>query len=104
MTRTDDGEGGFTTAVNFGDFVSVALVKKSESNPIIADKEDVSDSYVATFPKGSFGFHDYFVRVDDGRLFRIITEDPDLTPDCATFDFEQRNAELCDPEMLEAGL
>ena len=91
--RTPDGEGGWTTAWIDSVPFRAAIVLASGIDARIAEKQGVTGVYTVTAdPNVSLEFHDAFRRVSDGQVFRI-TKVNDPTPDVASFQFTQYQAE-----------
>lgn len=91
--RVSDGEGGWTTAWTDGPEFDAAIVKSTGAVALIAEKQGATGVYTVTVSKNvELDFHDAFRRVSDGQVFRITGEN-DPTPDVATFQFNQYQAE-----------
>lgn len=92
-TRVPDGEGGWTTAWADGASFEAAIVLNSGINARIAEAEGVTGVYTVTTDRNvELDFHDAFRRDSDGQVFRV-TKVNDSTPDVATFQFNQYQAE-----------
>lgn len=92
-TRVPDGEGGWITAWADGPEFNAAIVLDSTIEARTAEAEGVTGVYTVTVPKNvSLEFHDAFRRLSDGQVFRV-TKVNDSTPDVATFEFNQVQAE-----------
>lgn len=92
-TRVPDGEGGWTTAWADGIGFEAAIVLNSSINARIAEAEGVTGVYTVTTDRNvELDFHDAFRRNSDGQVFRV-TKVNDSTPDVATFQFNQYQAE-----------
>lgn len=92
-TRVPDGEGGWTTAWADGIGFEAAIVLNSSINARIAEAEGVTGVYTVTTDRNvELDFHDAFRRDSDGQVFRV-TKVNDPTPDVATFQFNQYQAE-----------
>lgn len=92
-TRVPDGEGGWTTAWADGAPFEAAIVLDSSINARVAEAEGVTGVYTVTTDRNvEMDFHDAFKRDSDGQVFRV-TKVNDSTPDVATFQFNQYQAE-----------
>lgn len=91
--RSSDGEGGWVTTWAEGPEFQAAIVLDSSMNARVAEAEGVTGLYTVTTDRNvSLDFHDAFKRVEDGKVFRV-TKINDPTPDIATFQFNQYQAE-----------
>lgn len=92
---TPDGEGGFSYEWADGAPFRAAITKNNSLTARVAEKQGVSEVYTITFDRGiPLAFHDVFKRVSDGAIFRVTSNVTDSeTPDVATFQFGQVNAE-----------
>ena len=91
--RIPDGEGGWTT--QWVDSVSfdAAIVLNSTIDARIAEAQGVTGVYTVTTDRNvRLDFHDAFKRISDGQVFRV-TKVNDSTPEVATFQFNQVQAE-----------
>ena len=92
-TRVADGEGGWTTAWTDSIPFRAAIVLASGINARIAEQQGVTGVYTVTAdPNVQLEFHDAFRRSSDGQVFRV-TKVNDPTPDMASFQFNQYQAE-----------
>lgn len=92
-TRVPDGEGGWTTAWADGAPFEAAIVLDSSINARVAEAEGVTGVYTVTTDRNvELDFHDAFRRDSDGQVFRV-TKVNDSTPDVASFQFNQYQAE-----------
>ena len=92
-TRVPDGEGGWSTAWADGPTFEAAIVLDSSMGARVAEQEGVTSVYTVTADRNVvLEFHDAFRRDSDGQVFRI-TKVNDPTPDVATFQFSQYQAE-----------
>lgn len=92
-TRVPDGEGGWTTRWVDGPSFQAAIVLDSSINARIAEAEGVTGVYtVTTETNVTMEFHDAFRRESDGQVFRV-TKVNDSTPNVASFQFNQYQAE-----------
>lgn len=91
--RVPDGEGGWTTQWAEGLTFDAAIVLDSSMNARIAEAEGVTALYTVTTDRNvEMVFHDVFKRQSDGQVFRVVKVN-DSTPDVATFQFNQYQAE-----------
>lgn len=91
--RVSDGEGGWHTTWTEGVEFGAAIVLDSTLNARVAEKEGMTGVYTVTTDRNvGMDFHDAFRRMSDGKTFRI-TKVNDHTPDVATFQFNQYQAE-----------
>lgn len=91
--RVPDGEGGWITQWAEGPSFNAAIVLDSSMGARIAEAEGVTGVYTVTTDRNvQMVFHDAFRRDSDGQVFRI-TKVNDHTPDVATFQFNQYQAE-----------
>lgn len=81
-----------------GAAIKAAIVKDKSLQARTAEKEGVKSVYTITAPAPVvFDFHDVIRRDSDGATFRVTTSSEDSkTPDVATFQFTQVNAERWD--------
>ena len=92
-TRVPDGEGGWATAWADGIGFDAAIVLNSSINARVAEAEGVTGVYTVTTDRNvELDFHDAFRRDSDGQVFRV-TKVNDSTPDVASFQFNQYQAE-----------
>lgn len=92
-TRVPDGEGGWSTAWADSIGFEAAIVLNSGINARIAEAEGVTGVYTVTTDRNvPLDFHDAFRRDSDGQVFRV-TKVNDPTPDVASFQFNQYQAE-----------
>lgn len=92
-SRVPDGEGGWVTGWTDGPSFDAAIVLDSTINARLAEAEGVTGVYTVTASKNvSLDFHDAFRRESDGQVFRV-TKVNDPTPDVASFQFSQYQAE-----------
>lgn len=91
--RVPDGEGGWYTRWSEGPTFQAAIVLDSSMNARMAEAEGVTGVYTVTTDRNvPMVFHDAFRRESDGKVFRV-TKINDPTPDVATFQFAQYQAE-----------
>jgi len=92
-TRVPDGEGGWSVQWADGVPFDAAIVLNSSINARIAEAEGVTGVYTVTTDRNvAMDFHDAFRRELDGQVFRV-TKVNDPTPNAATFQFNQYQAE-----------
>lgn len=93
--RTPDGEGGWTTSWTEGARFEAAIVMDTTLNARVAEKEGMTAVYTVTTDRSlPLDFHDVFKRLKDGKVFRVTSDSSDKeTPDVASFQFHQVNAE-----------
>jgi hypothetical protein len=94
-TRVPDGEGGFEVSWKDGADFLAAIVLNSSIEAQIAQAQGVTSLYTVTTEKNAvLSYHDVFKRKSDGQTFRVTSNGSDKqTPDVATFQFSQVNAE-----------
>ena len=94
-TRIPDGEGGWTVAWTDGLEFDAAVVMDTTLNARVAEKEGMTAVYTVTTDRSlPLDFHDVFRRLRDGKVFRVTSDSSDTeTPDGASFQFHQVNAE-----------
>lgn len=91
--RVPDGEGGWVTQWAEGPSFDAAIVLDSSMTARIGEAEGVTALYTVTTDRNvQMVFHDAFKRNSDGQVFRV-TKVNDPTPDVATFQFNQYQAE-----------
>lgn len=93
--RVSDGEGGWITEWFDGLEFDAAIVLDSSITARVAESEGMASVYTVTTDKTvRLEFHDAFKRLSDGKIFRVTSDRNDkMTPDVASFDFEQVTAE-----------
>lgn len=94
-TRVPDGEGGWNTTWTDGPEFEAAIVRDTTMAARVAESEGMANVYTVTVDRAlSLDFHDVFRRKSDGQVFRVTSDSTDKqTPDRATFQFAQVNAE-----------
>ena len=94
-TRVPDGEGGWTTAWTAGIEFDAAIVMDTTMQARVAEMEGMTAVYTVTTDRTMpLDFHDVFRRLSDGKIFRVTSDSTDKeTPDAASFQFAQVNAE-----------
>lgn len=92
--RVPDGEGGYITEWVDGASFTGAMVYDNSLQARTAEKQGVTSLFTLTVDiKIPLEYHDVFRRVSDGATFRVTSEDEKRTPQTATFQFKQLNAE-----------
>lgn len=94
-TTVSDGMGGVIRQWSEGATFKAAVVKNSSLAARVAEKEGVTELYTVTVDKGvELDFHDVFMRVSDGAIFRVTSNIVDSqTPSVASFQIGQVTAE-----------
>lgn len=91
--RVSDGEGGWITQWAEGPNFDAAIVLDSSMNARRGEAEGVTGLYTVTTDRNTeMVYHDAFRRDTDGQVFRV-TKVNDPTPDVASFQFNQYQAE-----------
>ena len=93
--ETPDGQGGMITRWNPGKRFGAAFVKKSTGQIETGDKLEAAERYTVTVPTCvNIKHHDVFRRLNDRQIFRAVSNsDGSRPPECASFTFEQVEAE-----------
>ncbi len=93
--HVEDGYGGFINKWVPGAKFKAAIVKETSDNAKIAEAEGTKGIYTVTTTKNvNLQFHEVFQRDSDKKIFRCTTDGDDVkTPDSATLDMRQVNAE-----------
>lgn len=93
--RVSDGEGGWITEWYDGLPFNAAIVLDSTMAARVAESEGMASVYTVTTDKSvKLEFHDAFMRLSDGKTFRVTSDRKDkMTPGVASFEFEQVTAE-----------
>lgn len=93
--RTPDGEGGWITRWVDGAEFDAAIVMDTTLSARVAESEGMTAVYTVTTDRSlPLDFHDVFKRLRDGKVFRVTSDSSDKeTPDVASFQFHQVNAE-----------
>lgn len=94
-TTEDDGYGGERTVWQDGAHFKAAIVFDSSTQTRIAQAQGVRVQCTVTTTKDVLlEFHDVFRRVEDGRIFRVVTDGRDRkTPETAGLNMRQVDAE-----------
>lgn len=95
---TVTGPFGVETEWKEGAPFMAAVIKDKSLQARVAEKEGVTQVYTITAKPGvDLDFHDVIKRDKDGATFRVTTPSEDSkTPDVASFQFVQVNAERWD--------
>lgn len=90
-----DGQGGTVTDWMPKARFPAAFVKKNSGTGTTAEKSVNSEQYTVTVPgRPGLKYNDVIRRVCDGLILRVTSDSADTSPPaCATFMFEQVNAE-----------
>lgn len=91
-----DGQGGFLgSGWTEGAPFKASIEKNKTFEAILAEQEDDFTAYLVTVPRSvKLEYHDVFMRVKDGKVFRVTGDTVDgETPEVATFQFAQVTAE-----------
>lgn len=95
QTEVPDGQGGTVTEWTAGKRFGAAFVKKNTGAGTTAEKSVGVEQYTVTIPKRiGLKHNDVIRRISDGLILRVTSDSADTSPPpCATFAFEQVNAE-----------
>ena len=90
-----DGYGGYRTTWSEGAEFEAAIVLDTSMQARIAEKQGVTAMYTITTTKAlNLQYHDVFVRVEDGKIFRVTSDGDDKkTPPTAGLNMRQVSAE-----------
>ena len=76
--RLDDDYGGYTDTWTEGASFDATIIKNSTTEAQIAEKQGVSELFTVVVKKGfTISFHDVFIRVSDGMIFRVTSNTKD---------------------------
>lgn len=94
-TRVPDGSGGQMTTYTDGVTFTPAIAFDGDSEPENGEKTAARSVYtVSCFDMAlSLPYHTVFRRLDDGKVFRVTSDDEKRPPKSATFRFFQVTAE-----------
>ena len=94
-TTEADGYGGYKAVYKQGAEFMAAITFDSSIEARRADKEGVTSLYTVTTARSlTLEYHDAFVRVRDGKIFRVTSDGDDkYTPASASLDMRQVTAE-----------
>ena len=94
-TTEADGYGGYNAVYKQGASFTAAITFDSSIEARRADKEGVTSLYTVTTARSlTLEYHDAFVRVRDGKIFRVTSDGDDkYTPASASLDMRQVTAE-----------
>lgn len=103
-TTTDDGYGGETIKWTSGASFDAAITFDSSIEARMAEAAGVTSLYTVTTRKDKvLEYHDVFMRVSDGKIFRVTSDGDDrYTPASATLNMRQVSAsewELVDGQV-----
>ena len=110
-TTTTDSYGGIINSWVKGAAFNAAIVFDSSMAARVASVQGVTDLYTVTTRKlVTLNYHDVFMRVRDGKVFRVTTDGDDkATPASAALDMRVVNAEewevtdIQEPEVTSNG-
>lgn len=90
---------GFTTAWANGAHFKAAIVLDSSMQARVAAVQGVTALYTVTTEKNvNLQFHDVFMRLSDGKIFRVTSDGDDRkTPASASLNMRQVSAEIWRP-------
>jgi hypothetical protein len=90
-----DGYGGFTTTWSNGAHFKAAVVMDSSMQARVAAVQGVTALYTVTTEKNvNLQYHDVFMRLSDGKFFRVTSDGDDKkTPASASLNMRQVSAE-----------
>ena len=94
-TTVSDGYGGFTTTWSNGAHFKAAVVMDSSMQARVAAVQGVTALYTVTTEKNvNLQYHDVFMRLSDGKFFRVTSDGDDKkTPASASLNMRQVSAE-----------
>ena len=93
-TTVPDGFGGFVPRWTQGASFKAAIVYNSSIQARVAEVQGVKGMYTVTVPDSvQMEYHDVFVRIGDGVVFRCVSKDDNKTPAAASFHVRTFNAE-----------
>lgn len=92
---TPDGYGGYTTVWTEGAEFDAAIVFDTSIEARVAEAQGVTSRYTVTTSRAlTLEYHDVFMRVKDGKIFRVTSDGDDkYTPQSASLDMRQVTAE-----------
>ena len=92
-----DGEGGTIRTHKTADEFDAAIILESSAEIKAGGKPDAKSRYaVLVGAPIRMDYHDVFMRISDGKTFRVISDDDKRTPLCASFHVRQVTAEEFD--------
>ena len=95
--ESPDGEGGAYRVHRTADEFDAAIILDSSTEINAGEKSDAKARYaVLVGAHIRMDYHDVFMRVSDGKTFRVISDDDKRTPLCASFHVRQVTAEQFD--------
>lgn len=78
--RADDDFGGYTDEWTTGASFKAAIAKDGSPEQLVAEKQGLSESFTVVVDKNfSLDYHDVFMRVKDGSIFRVTSKTQDST-------------------------
>ena len=78
--RTDDAYGGYSDEWTTGARFMAAIAKDSSPEQLMAEKQGLSESFTVVVDQGfTLNYHDVFMRVKDGSIFRVTSKTQDST-------------------------
>lgn len=94
-TTQSDGRGGMIKTWVEGAEFQAAIVYDSSMEARRAEAQGVKSLYTVTTRKNvNLQYHDIFLRVEDGKIFRVTSDgDDNATPDGAGLNMRQVSAE-----------
>ena len=94
-TTESDGYGGYIPTYKQGAGFKAAVVFNTSLEARRAEKEGVKSLYTVTTSRAlTLEYHDIFMRLRDGKIFRVTSDgDDSYTPSSATLDMRQVTAE-----------
>lgn len=92
--ESPDGEGGTYQSHKTADEFDAAIVFDFSAETKAGEKSDAKSRYIVFVGAHiRMNYHDVFMRVSDGKTFRVISDDDKQTPPCASFQVRQVTAE-----------
>lgn len=94
-TTVSDGAGGFIPTWVEGATFNAFVRKESAPEITVAEQQGVKEMFTVVVPKGvPLEYHDVFMRVDDGAVFRVTsTTLSDAAPEASTVSIAKANCE-----------
>lgn len=94
-TTEDDGYGGYNPTWKSGAQFNAAIVFDTSMQARAAEKSGVTSLYTVTTQKQmTLEYHDVFMRLSDGKIFRVTSDGDDkYTPASASLNMRQVTAE-----------
>lgn len=92
--ESPDGEGGTYRTYRTAEKFDAAIILESSAETKAGEKPDAKSRYnVLVGADVRMRYHDIFMRISDGKTFRVISDDDKRTPLCASFHVRQVTAE-----------